>query len=131
MSPGLRFFVTLGLNAVALMLLPELISGLSVSSYLAALVSALLIALINMLIRPFLLLITLPITVLSLGIFALLINASLFWLVSGVVSGLHVDGFWTAFWAALLYSLLTGLIHLALGNTPQNQFRFRRQRPPS
>ena len=75
------------LNAVALMLVPELVDGLAVTSYTTALISALLLGLVNALIRPVLILITLPITVLTLGIFTLVINGLLFWLVSGLVAG--------------------------------------------
>lgn len=104
------------LNAVALLLLPELISGLRVDSYAAALVAALLLGLVNAMIRPLLILITLPITVLTLGIFALIINALLFWGVSGLVGGVHVADFWTAFWGALLYSVFTWLVNIAIGD---------------
>lgn len=102
------------LNAVALMLLPELISGLSIESYAAALVTALLLGLVNALIRPILILITLPITLLTLGLFTLVINGVLFWGVSSLVGGVHVADFSTAFWSALLYSLLTWLVSIAL-----------------
>lgn len=102
------------LNAVALMLLPELISGLRIDSYAAALVTALLLGLVNALIRPILILITLPITLLTLGLFTLVINGVLFWAVSSLVGGVQVADFATAFWSALLYSLLTWLVSIAL-----------------
>ena len=104
------------LNAVALMLVPELVSGLEVTSYTAALISALLLGLVNALIRPVLILITLPITVLTLGIFTLVINGLLFWLVSELVAGLQVADFSTAFWGALVYSLLTWVVSMALSD---------------
>lgn len=102
------------LNAVALMLIPELISSIQIQSYTGALMAALLIALANALIRPLLLLLTLPITVLTLGLFALVINALLFWGVSELLHGFSVGGFWSAMGGAIVYSLLTGLISLAL-----------------
>lgn len=104
------------LNAVALMLVPELVDGLEVTSYTTALISALLLGLVNALIRPVLILITLPITVLTLGIFTLVINGLLFWLVSGLVAGLLVPDFSTAFWGALVYSLLTWVVSMALSD---------------
>lgn len=113
LRPGLRWL----LNAGALFVLPELVDGLRVGSYSAALVTALLLGLINTLIRPLLILITLPITLLTLGLFTLVINALLFWGVTGLVSGVHVADFWTAFWSALLYSLLTWIVNLALQDT--------------
>ena len=102
------------LNAVALMLLPELIDALNVTSYTAALISALLLGLVNALIRPLLILITLPITLLTLGLFTLVINALLFWFVANIVAGFHVPDFATAFWGALIYSILTWLVNVAL-----------------
>jgi len=116
MDPRLRLALRWLLNAVALMLLPELISDLRVESYTAALLTALLLGLINALIRPILILVTLPITLLTLGLFTLVINALLFWGVAGLVSGVHVPDFWTAFWGALLYSLLTWLVDIALAD---------------
>ncbi|MCB1915749.1 MAG: phage holin family protein [Rhodocyclaceae bacterium] len=104
------------LNAVALMLIPELVGGLRVESYAAALVGALLLGLANALIRPLLILVTLPITLLTLGLFALVINGITFWMVTAMVGGLQVAGFWSAFWAALLYSVLTTLVDFALGD---------------
>ncbi|MDQ7989299.1 MAG: phage holin family protein [Candidatus Dactylopiibacterium sp.] len=103
------------LNAAALMLVPELISGIAVTSFTAALIAALVIGLLNALIRPLLILLTLPITALTLGLFILVINALLFWFASNFVSGFSVAGFWPALFGALLYSVLTWFVDLALG----------------
>ena len=124
MNPRLKLGLQWLLNAVALMLLPEIITDLQVESYTSALVTALLLGLINALIRPILILITLPITLLTLGLFTLIINALLFWAVAGLVSGVHVAGFWTAFWSALLYSLLTWLVGIALSDRDDQRMRF-------
>ncbi len=124
MDPRVRLALQWLLNAIALMLLPELVGGLTVESYTAALVTALLLGLINALIRPLLILITLPITLLTLGLFTLVINALLFWAVAGLVGGVHVAGFWTAFWSALLYSLLTWLVGVALAEPGERRVRF-------
>lgn len=123
LDPRLRIGLQWLLNAVALMLLPEVIAKLQVESYTSALVTALLLGLINALIRPFLILITLPITVLSLGFFTLVINALLFWGVANLVGGVHVPDFWTAFWSALLYSLLTWLVGIALADPSDKRIR--------
>jgi len=104
------------LNAVALMLIPELVSSVKVDSYTAALISAVLLGFVNAIIRPLLILITLPITILTLGLFTLVINALMFWAVSGLVQGFVVPDFWTAFWGALLYSVLTWMVGLALAD---------------
>lgn len=123
LDPRLRIALQWALNAVALMLLPELIDRLEVESYTSALVTALLLGLINALIRPLLILITLPITVLTLGLFTLVINALLFWGVANLVSGVHVPDFWTAFWSALLYSALTWLVGIALADPSDRRIR--------
>lgn len=104
------------LNAVALMLIPEVLTNITVDSYTAALLSALLLGFVNAIIRPLLILITLPITILTLGLFTLVINALMFWSVSGLVQGFVVPDFWTAFWGALLYSILTWMVSLALSD---------------
>ncbi|MDD3353894.1 phage holin family protein [Zoogloea sp.] len=104
------------LNAVALMLIPEVLSAIRVESYTAALLSALLLGFVNAIIRPLLILITLPITLLTLGLFTLVINALMFWSVSGLVAGFVVPDFWAAFWGALTYSVLTWLVSLALSD---------------
>ncbi|MBX3687651.1 MAG: phage holin family protein [Rhodocyclaceae bacterium] len=113
----MKLLIRWALNALALMLLPELLASIRVDSYSAALVSALLLGLVNALIRPLLILVTLPITLLTLGLFTLVINALLFWMVGNVVGGFHVPGFWPAFWGAIVYSLLTWLVNLALADS--------------
>ena len=112
----MKLLLRWALNAVALMLIPELLTEIRVDGYTAALVSALLLGFANAIIRPLLVLVTLPITILTLGLFTLVINALMFWMVSGLVEGFVVPDFWTAFWGALIYSLLTWMVSLALSD---------------
>lgn len=112
----MRLIIRWILNAVALMLIPEVLTSITVDSYTAALLSALLLGFVNAIIRPLLILITLPITILTLGLFTLVINALMFWSVSGLVQGFVVPDFWTAFWGALLYSVLTWMVSLVLSD---------------
>ncbi len=112
----MKLLLRWALNAVALMLVPEVLTEIRVDGYAAALISALLLGFVNAIIRPVLVLVTLPITLLTLGLFTLVINAMMFWAVSGLVAGFVVPDFWTAFWGALLYSLLTWLVSLALSD---------------
>jgi putative membrane protein len=112
----MKLLLRWALNAVALMLAPEVLTEIRVDGYAAALISALLLGFVNAIIRPVLVLVTLPITLLTLGLFTLVINALMFWAVSGLVAGFVVPDFWTAFWGALLYSLLTWLVSLALSD---------------
>ena len=112
----MKLLLRWALNAVALMLVPEVLTEIRVDGYAAALISALLLGFVNAIIRPVLVLVTLPITLLTLGLFTLVVNALMFWAVSGLVAGFVVPDFWTAFWGALLYSLLTWLVSLALSD---------------
>jgi putative membrane protein len=93
-------------SALALILVAYLVPGISVSSLYAALVAALILGLINALIRPVILLLTLPINILTIGLFTLVINALMFWLASSVVKGFYVSGFWAAFWGAIIMWLV-------------------------
>jgi putative membrane protein len=103
----MRLLLTWLINAAALMALPYLMHSVTVTNIGAALVAALVLGLVNTLIRPVLVVLTLPVTLLSLGLFILVINALLFWLVSQLVAGFHVAGFWSAFLAAILYSVIS------------------------
>jgi putative membrane protein len=103
----MRLLLTWLINAAALMVLPYLMNSVSVTSIGAALVAALVLGLVNTVIRPVLVMLTLPVTLLSLGLFILVINALLFWLVANLVGGFHVAGFGSAFVAAILYSVIS------------------------
>lgn len=106
----MRHLIIWIINAGTLVLLPYALPGIRVSSFAAALVTALVLGLINTVIRPILVLLTLPITLLTLGLFILVINALLFWLVASFVPGFQVQGFWSAFWGAIAYSIITTLV---------------------
>jgi len=95
------------INAAALLALPYLMSSIRVESVPTALIAALLLGLVNTFIRPLLVLLTLPVTLVTLGVFIFVINALLFWLVGSFVEGFHVAGFWSAFFGAILYSIIS------------------------
>ena len=101
------------LSAAALLGVAYIYGGVSVASFSSALVAALVIGLLNMLVRPVLVLLTIPITLLTLGLFLFVINALMFWAASGLVGGFHVTGFWAALLGSLIYSAL-GLVIDAL-----------------
>ncbi|MDB5961065.1 MAG: hypothetical protein JWP59_2359 [Massilia sp.] len=103
----MRLILTWIINAVALMALPYLMHSVTVTNIGTALIAALVLGLVNTLIRPVLVILTLPVTFLSLGLFILVINALLFWGVAHLVDGFHVAGFWSAFLAAILYSVIS------------------------
>ena len=102
------------LSAAALLGVAYIYGGVSVASFSSALVAALVIGLLNMLVRPVLVLLTIPITLLTLGLFLFVINALMFWAASGLVGGFHVAGFWAALLGSLIYSALGVVIDAAL-----------------
>jgi len=97
------------INALALLALPYLFSGITVDGFYTALIVALALGLINAIIRPVLIVLTLPLTILTLGLFMLAINGLLFWFVASFVDGFAVSGFWTAVGGAIAYSLISWL----------------------
>lgn len=98
------------INALLLMLIPYVVPGIEVASFFTALVVAVVLAAVNAIIRPFVILLTLPINVLTLGLFTLVINALMFWLVSAIVKGFFITNFWAAFFAALVYAIFSMII---------------------
>lgn len=103
----MRLLITWLINALALLALPYLMHSVTVSDFATALVAALFLGLVNTLIRPVLVLLTLPVTLLTMGLFILVINAILFYAVAHVVEGFHVASFGSAFVAAILYSIIS------------------------
>ena len=95
------------LNAAALLLVAYLYPGVQVQDFVAALFAALVLGLVNAVIRPLLVILTLPVTLLTLGLFLFVINAFLFWLVAELVKGFTVSGFGGALIGSILYSLIT------------------------
>ncbi len=102
------------LNALALLAVAYLLPGIHVDGFIGALLAALVLGLINALVRPLLILLTLPITVLTLGLFILVINGLLFWFVGSVLQGFEVSGFWVGVMGALLYSILSSVFSLLI-----------------
>ena len=99
------------LNAVALLavswLLPE---SIHLASFASALLAALVLGLVNAVLRPLLLLLTLPVTLLTLGLFIFVINGLMFWLAGSMLEGFVVGGFWSAVFGAILYSIFSSIL---------------------
>lgn len=95
------------INALALLALPYVVPSVQVDSFATALIAALLLGLANTLIRPLLVLLTLPVTLVTLGLFVFVINALLFWFVASFVKGFAVAGFWSAFFGAIVYAIIS------------------------
>ena len=117
----LSFLIKWVVNIIALFVVIHTVAGVSASNWQAMIVAALIIGLLNAFLRPVLILLTLPFTIASLGLFTLIINAFMFYLASKFVIGFNVAGFWSAFWAALLFSILSFILSLVF--TPKISVR--------
>ncbi len=124
----MRFFlIKLGVNALALWLTSQLVSGVFFergAGLWDVLLAALVLGLVNALIRPLLLLLTLPITLLTLGLFALVVNAAVLWLVAAVTR-LDLTGFGGAFWGALVLAIVSWLLDVTLERALLPDRRFK------
>jgi putative membrane protein len=98
------------INTITLFVLPLILKSVQIDSFTTALVAALVLGLINTLIRPILIFLTFPVTVLTLGLFILVVNGLMFWAASDLVQGFQVAGFSSAVLGALLYSVISWLL---------------------
>ena len=109
------FIVRLFINMVAILIISYLFPKMiRVDGFLAALVAAFLLGVVNAIIRPVLVLLTLPLTVVTLGLFLLVINGLMLWLVSAFVRGFHVSGFWGAVLGSILISIVSWILSRVL-----------------
>lgn len=104
------------LNAVALLIVAYILPGINVASFGSALIAALVLGLLNTLVKPVLILLTLPITIVTLGLFLLVLNALVFWFAGSVLKGFQVSGFWWAMLGALVYSIVSGILSRLLAS---------------
>jgi putative membrane protein len=103
----LRLLLVWLVNALSLLAVAYLVPSIQVASFAAALVAAVVLGLVNAVIRPLLVLLTLPATLLTLGLFIFVINGLLFWLVGSFLRGFVVGGFWAGVFGAILYSVVS------------------------
>ncbi|MBW1708883.1 MAG: phage holin family protein [Deltaproteobacteria bacterium] len=97
------------ISALSLLLISYLVPGIEVEGFFYALVAAAFLGVLNAVVRPVLIVLTLPLTILTLGLFILILNSFMLVIVSAIIKGFHVHGFWAAFWGALLLSLISWL----------------------
>jgi putative membrane protein len=100
------------LNSFALFFVMKLIPGIQIDHFRDLLIGTLVIGFLNAFLRPIVILLTLPVTVVTLGLFTLMINGLMFYLAAHLVEGFHVAGFGTAFVAALLFSLISFVLNM-------------------
>lgn len=98
------------LCAAALLLVTYVYSGVQIKGFTSAMIAALVIGLLNTVIRPILVVLTLPVTIITVGLFLFVVNGLMFWMASGLLGGFHVTGFWAAMLGALIYSALGLLV---------------------
>lgn len=102
------------INAISLLAVAYLMPSIDVSNFTTALIAALVLGLLNTVIRPVLILLTLPATMLTLGLFIFVINGLLFWFAGSFINGFVVHGFWAGFLGAIVYSVISWLISVLL-----------------
>lgn len=110
----MNWIIKLLLNAVAVFILAHLLSGVSVDGYVGALIVAVVLSLLNLLVKPILVIFTLPATILTLGLFLLVINAVIILLADKLIDGFAVANFWWALLFSILLSILQSLLHSLL-----------------
>lgn len=111
----LGFFLRWSINLFALVIAGSFIGGIRIESIGMSIVAAGILGVVNAVIRPVVLILTLPINLLTLGLFTLVINALMLQLVAYLVPGFIVEGFWAAFWGALVISLVSWVLNVFVG----------------
>ncbi len=107
----MRFFFRVIIATFSLILVAKLLPGIDISGLYPALISAILLGILNALVRPILIFLTLPITVVTLGIFIFVINAGIFLFVASFVDGFAVDGFFSALLGSVLVSMVSSIAY--------------------
>jgi putative membrane protein len=117
------FLIRLIVNAIALIAVAYIVPGIHVSGIGGALIAALILGIVNAILRPILIVLSLPLELVTLGLFTLVINALLFWLVGALHVGLTVDGFWPAFFGAIVMAIVSWIRSFLTRGMEQNQPR--------
>jgi putative membrane protein len=107
------FLIRLFISTAAVIVSAYLLPGVAVDSFLSAFIAAIIISVLNVLLKPILVILTIPFTIMTLGLFLLVINAILIMLASSLVDGFTVDGFWYA----LLFSIVLSIVNSLLGGS--------------
>jgi putative membrane protein len=118
------------ITGIAVFLAVMIVPGLQVDSFLAGIAVVLVLTILNLLVRPILLMLTLPLIVLSLGLFLIVVNALLLELTAYLVTGFSVTGFWPAVGGSVVISLVTMILNIWTSDRPPMEHRSFPQRPP-
>jgi len=131
MPPSLKPFLQRWvINTVAVMVAANVVRGIHYDTFVGLIVASLLLGVFNALLRPLLLLLSLPLVIFTLGLSILVVNALLLFFVGQIVKAFHVADFWSAFWGALAISLVSLLLNSVTG-TGDSRIEFRRTRSKS
>jgi len=122
------FWIKWLINSLAILIVTYIAKGIEVASPITAIAAAFVLGIINAFLRPFIILITLPINIFTLGLFTFFINGFLFYLVSKIVKGFVVTGFWPALFGALLLSIISFLLSLLINKEGRIEIRFINER---
>ena len=107
----MKFIINIIVSALAVVIAAYLLPGVSVASFITAILIALVLGILNVLLKPLLIILTIPITLISFGLFLLVINAVIILIAGNIVSGFEVDGFWWAFLFSIVLSAVSYLLH--------------------
>ncbi len=108
----LKFMIKWLVYTISLFAVSHIVAGINIANWETTIAAALVLGLINTFIRPFFIIFTLPLNILSMGLLTLFINGFTFYMAAHFVKGFNVAGFWNAFWAALLFSIITFFLNL-------------------
>ena len=130
MSPKLKIFLQRWLiNTAAVLVAASLVKGIRFDT-LGLLAGTFLLGILNTFLRPLLMLLSLPLMIFTLGLFTLVINAFLLYLVGSILSNFHVDSFWSAFWGDLIISIVSEVLYSLTGSGDSRIRVQRGNRPP-
>jgi putative membrane protein len=114
--PMKSFLLIWLINSISLLVVVNIVSGISVSSWQTAIVAALVLGLLNAFLRPLIIFLTLPVNILTLGLFTLLVNGFMFYLAAMLVRGFVIAGYWNAFLGALVFSIISFLLNVLISS---------------
>ena len=120
----LRWFI----NSLALLVVTYIVKGIEIANLPTVFIAALVLGIINAFLRPLIILVTLPINILTWGLFTFIINGFMFYLVSKIVRGFSIANFWTAFFSALLYSVISLLLNILINKEGRVEISYIKER---
>jgi putative membrane protein len=124
-----QFLKRWAITTLAVLVAANVVRGIQYDSFTSLLVASALLGFLNAFARPLILALSLPLLLATLGLLLPVINALLLWFVGSSVSGFHVNGFWPAFWGALVISIVSVIGGLLLGGTVQSRVKVRHSNP--